>query len=136
METDIPNPDLAQPIELAAVAASRSPSPPSRISPSVRPADAPTALIGRSARRAWASEVNRVARRTGDIDQAREAGAWLAMAAIDCDAALASHIARARGQRPPPITLSRDAERRRWAGGDQRIADAIMRDEPIDWTWG
>jgi hypothetical protein len=41
-------------------------------------------LRGRAARRAWASEVNRVARLTSDMAAAREAGAELAMVAIDC----------------------------------------------------
>jgi hypothetical protein len=111
MKTDNAKPRLAQVIGRATVsrlAASRSPSPPSRTSPPVRPAtgthldrrpdfpeakseltpvaspirvgtrDAPKALIGRSARRAWASEVNRVARATDDMTAAREAGrGWL-----------------------------------------------------------
>jgi hypothetical protein len=148
------------------LAASRSPSPPSHTSPPVRPAtgthsnrrpdfpeakseltpvawptrvgarDAPKALIGRSVRRAWASEVNRVARATDDITAAREAGARLAMAAIDCDAATASHVARARGQRAPPITLSQAAKRREAneGGAGDRIVEAILNDTAIDWT--
>ena len=100
--------------------------------------DAPKALIGRSARRAWASEVNRVARATDDMTAAREAGARLAMAAIDCDAATASHVARARGQRAPPITLSQPAKRREAneGGAGDRIVEAILKDDTIDWTGG
>jgi hypothetical protein len=171
MKTDNAKPRLAQVIGRATVsrlAASRSPSQPSRTSPPVRPAtgthsdrrpdfpeakseltpvaspirvgtrDAPKALIGRSARRAWASEVNRVARATDDMTAAREAGARLAMAAIDCDAVTASHVARARGQRAPPITLSQAAKRREAneGGARDRIVEAILNDEAIDWTGG
>ena len=100
--------------------------------------DAPKALIGRSVRRAWASEVNLVARATDDMTAAREAGARLAMAAIDCDATTASHVARARGQRAPPITFSQAAKRREAneGGAGDRIVEAILNDDAIDWTGG
>jgi hypothetical protein len=169
MKTDNSKPHLAQVIAretVSRLAASRSPSPPSRTSPPVRPVtgthsdrrpdfpeakialtpvvspirvgarDAPKALIGRSARRAWASEVNRVARATDDMRASREARARLALAAIDCDAVAASHIARARGQCAPPITLSQAAKRREAneGGAGDRIVEAILNDGAIDWT--
>src|SRR6516162_816139 len=65
----------------------------------VRATDAPKALKGRTARRAWASEYNRVARATGDQEAARKAGAELAMAAIDCDAGIAAHVKKGRKAR-------------------------------------
>lgn len=102
----------------------------------VRPvsaADAPKALKGRTLRRAWASEVNRVLRATGDLEAAREAGAELAVAAIDCDAGMAAHRKRAGGTwgEPPPFTLSKAAKQRdqNVDGAGDRVRDAIMRDE-------
>ena len=69
---------------------------------------------------------------------AREAGVRLAMAAIDCDAATASHVARARGQRAPPITFSQAAKKREAneGGAGDRIVEAILNDAAIDWTGG
>jgi hypothetical protein len=102
----------------------------------VTPAEAPKAVKGRAARRAWASEVNRVARHTGDFEEARQAGADLAMAVIDCDAALSAHGARTGGGRPPPFTLSQAAKRREANdnGAGDRIKGAILRDEKPDWA--
>lgn len=111
----------------------------------VRPvsaADAPKALKGRTLRRAWASEVNRVLRATGDLEAAREAGAELAVAAIDSDAAIAAHSKRSgriRGSREvqmPPLTLPQAAKRRERNvdGAGDRVVDAIMRDEVQPFT--
>jgi hypothetical protein len=172
MKTDSAKPRLAQVIGRATVsrlAASRSPSPPSRTSPPIRlaagthsdrrpdfpearsgtrargvanpsrsPRRAESPHIGRLARRAWASEVNRVARATDAMAAAREAGARLAMAAIDCDAVAASHVARSRGKRAPPITFSQAAKRREAneGGAWDRIVEAILKDDAIDWAGG
>lgn len=107
----------------------------------VRPADAPKALKGRAARRAWASEFNRVARTTGDDEVARRAGADLAMAVIDCDAAVAAHIkksgpTRSVQRQAPPLTLSQAVKRRdrNVDGVGERIRDAILRDEALPFT--
>ena len=104
----------------------------------VRPADARKALKDRAARRAWASEVNRTARATGDQEAARKAGADLATAAIDIEATLATHIKGTGGRRAPPFTLSQAAKRREWNddGAGERIRDALMRDEKPDWEHG
>jgi hypothetical protein len=105
----------------------------------VRAADAPKALKGRTARRAWASEFNRVARTTADQEVARRAGADLAMAVIDCDATVAAHVSRSRravDRQPPPFTLSQAAERRARNddGAGDCIRDAILRDEALPFT--
>src|SRR5207237_6595522 len=50
------------------------------------PADAPPAASSRALRCLWAAEMNRVLRRTGDLDEARRAGAEMLVAALDCDA--------------------------------------------------
>jgi hypothetical protein len=105
----------------------------------VRAADAPKALKGRTARRAWASEYNRVARASGDQEAARRAGANLAIAAIDCDATVAAHVSRSRravdGQ-SPPFTLSQAAKRRERNndGAGDRIRAAILRDDALPFT--
>jgi hypothetical protein len=98
---------------------------------SVSPSDAPRAARSRLMRRTWASEVNCVLRRTGDPEAARWAGAELIMAAIDCDAATAAHVAKMRGQDAAPFTLSAPARRREVndnEAGDRAI-EAILRDE-------
>jgi hypothetical protein len=51
----------------------------------VHASQAPRAASSRAVRRAWSSEFNRVLRQTGDLDQARRAGAELIAAALDCD---------------------------------------------------
>jgi hypothetical protein len=86
--------------------------------------------------RGWAAEVNCVLRRTGDPEAARRAGAALVMAAIDCDASTASHVAKARGRDAPPITLSRAARRRDTndTGEGDRIVDALVNDETPNWN--
>lgn len=101
----------------------------------VRASDAPKALKGRSARRAWASEFNRVLRATGDYQAARTAAADLAMAAIDCDAKAEAHAKRSDG-RAPPFTLSQAATRRsrNVDGAGDRVRDAIARDEAFPFT--
>jgi hypothetical protein len=106
----------------------------------VRAADAPKALEGRTARRAWASQVNRVARATGDQEAARKAGADLAVAMIDCDAIAAAHVSRSRrrlaGGESPPLTLPQAANRRgrNVDGAGDRVRGAILRDEASPFT--
>lgn len=103
----------------------------------VAPADAPRAAQSRAVRRAWASRVNQVLRRTGNLEEARRAGAELVMAALDCDAITArAHFTgwwgrRGSGLDTATITLS-PAARRRSANDDgagDRIIEAIMNDE-------
>jgi hypothetical protein len=102
----------------------------------VSPSDAPRAARSRLMRRAWAAEVNRVIRRTGNPDAALRAGAGLIMAAIDCDAAAAAHVAKAGGRTAPPLTLPMAARHRKDNDNDagDRVVDAILNDENSDWN--
>jgi len=62
---------------------------------------------------------------------ALEAGAREAMAIIDCDAAIASHRAGARGKTQPPFTLSQAVQQRKKnidEAGDRRVADILRSD--------
>jgi hypothetical protein len=97
----------------------------------VSPSDAPKAARSRLLRRAWAAEVNRIIRRTGDPDAALRVGAGLIMAAIDCDAATAAHVAKAGGRTAPPLTLPMAARHRQENDDDagERVVEAILKDE-------
>ena len=99
--------------------------------------DAPKAAQSRAVRRAWASVVNQVLRRTGDLEGGRRAGAELVMASLDCDAIAArAHSTgwwgrRGSGLDTATVTLSAAARRRSSNddGADDRIIEAIMKDE-------
>jgi hypothetical protein len=110
----------------------------------VSTADAPRAACSRDVRRAWAAEVNRVLRQTGDRDQARRVGAVLVASALDCDA-LSATVRNTgiwgRSATPLPgaaLTLPRAARNRstnRDAARD-RLVQAILRDQaPNDPDW-
>lgn len=106
--------------------------------------DAPRAAFSRGVRRAWAAEVNRVLRETGDRERACKAGAVLIASALDCDA-ISHRVADAGwwgrwGTVLPAaaVTLPRDAEARRLNrdGTLDRMVEAILRDQaPGDRDW-
>jgi hypothetical protein len=104
----------------------------------VSAADAPRAACSRDVRRAWAAEVNRVLRQTGDRDQARAAGAVLVVSALNCDAlcaALRNIGIWGRSATPLPraaLTLPRAARNRSTNrdGARDRLVQAILRDHP------
>jgi len=106
----------------------------------VTPADAPRAAQSRAVRRAWASEVNQVLRRTGDLEKARRAGAMLIMAALDVDAITARACSTGRwgrqGVRLDLTTVNLPAAARRRSANDDgagdRIIEAILNDRDFD----
>jgi hypothetical protein len=98
-----------------------------------RPADAPLAASNRAWRRAWVAEANAVLRRTGDADAAREAGASLLVAMLDCDSRTTAMVR----QCPDGLALAEinnlpRAARRRMANRDgaaDRVRDEILAGE-------
>jgi hypothetical protein len=90
-------------------------------------ADAPPAACNRALRRLWVAEANRIFRRTGNPDEACQAGAEWLVAALDCDALTARVVRKTKGSAPVNLPVAAKRREGNRDGALDRMAEAIRR---------